>query len=212
VAVDLPGFGVAPDPPEPWSTLEYARFVAPVLDELGPGPVVVLGHSFGARVAVHLAALSAARVGALVLTGAPLAPASGGRPAPPAVLYRLGRALNRAKLLPDAVMERLRQKYGSEDYRQADEVMRGVLVKAVAETAQSAYVPALRSWAPRGGALELVWGERDRETSLSAALRALARPPEVAASVTVVTDAGHLINKELAEQVRAAVLRHRPAS
>ena len=90
VALDLPGYGVAPEPPGPWSTAEYAEWVAPVLHELGGGPVVVLGHSFGARVAVHLAAAEAAPAGrgpglrALVLTGAPLAP-------PPGKCVGLGR-------------------------------------------------------------------------------------------------------------------------
>ena len=37
---------------------EYAEWVAPVLHDIGDGPWVVLGHSFGARVAVHLAALN----------------------------------------------------------------------------------------------------------------------------------------------------------
>ena len=53
VALDLPGFGAAPPPPEPWGTPQYADALSPLLDELGP--VVVLGHSFGGRVAIELA-------------------------------------------------------------------------------------------------------------------------------------------------------------
>ena len=56
VALDLPGHGVAPEPPEPWSTRQYAEWVAPALRDLAGGPVVIAGHSFGARVAVQLAA------------------------------------------------------------------------------------------------------------------------------------------------------------
>ena len=62
VALDLPGHGVAPEPPEPWSTQQYAEWVAPILGDLGGGPWVVLGHSFGARVAVHLADVTRADV------------------------------------------------------------------------------------------------------------------------------------------------------
>jgi pimeloyl-ACP methyl ester carboxylesterase len=99
VALDLPGYGVAPEPPEPWSTLEYADWVAPVLDELGSGPVVLAGHSFGGRVAVHLAAEAEratgrqGRIGALVLTGAPLAPPPGKRLSRPSLAYRAGERL-----------------------------------------------------------------------------------------------------------------------
>src|SRR5687768_10318163 len=71
IAVDLPGFGNSPEPDSGWGAAEYATSVLPVLDELGPAPVV-LGHSFGGRVAVHLAASAPDRVGALVLTGVPL--------------------------------------------------------------------------------------------------------------------------------------------
>ena len=48
-------------------------------------------------------------------------------------------------------------------------MMRGVLVKAVAETARAAYMPAVRSWAGAGRPLELVWGERDTVTLLKEA-------------------------------------------
>ncbi len=58
------------EPPEAWSTLQYAEWVAPVLDELAGGPIVVAGHSFGGRVAVRLA------------TGAEGAQAGTGVPAP----------------------------------------------------------------------------------------------------------------------------------
>ena len=55
-----------------------------MLDDLAPG-AVVLGHSFGGRVAVHLAPARPDRVGALVLTGVPLVrnPAGAGAGGPP---------------------------------------------------------------------------------------------------------------------------------
>ncbi|MDP8992943.1 MAG: alpha/beta hydrolase, partial [Actinomycetota bacterium] len=67
VAVDLPGFGASPEPPEAWGAAGYAEAVAPVLDDMAY-PVVVLGHSFGGRVAVHLAVRRPDRVAGLVLT------------------------------------------------------------------------------------------------------------------------------------------------
>lgn len=217
VALDLPGHGVAPEPPAPWSSTEYADWVAPVLDDLGAGPVVVVGHSFGARVAVRLVEevegnAGTGRVGALVLVGAPLAPPPGAGTGRPPLVYRAGRALHRAGLVPEARMERLRQKYGSEDYRRASRMMRGVLVRAVSETAQAAYVPAVRSWAGAGRPLELLWGELDTDTSLSGGQAALEGASGAPASVriTVVPGAGHLMTAPVAAEVRAALLRHQP--
>jgi pimeloyl-ACP methyl ester carboxylesterase len=221
VALDLPGHGVAPGPPAPWSTAEYAQWVAPVLDDLRPGPVVVVGHSFGARVAVRLAEEmgdfgGTGRVSAMVLVGAPLAPPPGGGPGRPPFVFRAGRALHRAGLVPEARMERLRQKYGSEDYRRASVTMRGVLVKAVSETAQAAYMPTVRAWAGAGRPLELVWGERDTVASMAGCRAALevapAMAPEALASVriTVVPGAGHLMTPPVVAEVRAALARHQP--
>jgi hypothetical protein len=105
-------------------------------------------------------------------------------------------------------MGRLRQKYGSDDYRAASEVMRGVLVKAVKETSEGAYLPALRGFVEAGGTLELVWGEHDRVASLSgvtSGLQGLAG----AVRATVVPGAGHLLSPPLAAAVRDAIWRQR---
>ncbi|HXW81900.1 MAG TPA: alpha/beta fold hydrolase, partial [Acidimicrobiales bacterium] len=210
VAVDLPGHGIAPEPPEPWSTQQYAQWVAPALRDLADGPVVVAGHSFGARVAVQLAAVHtedfAAGTGvggyisALVLVGAPLAPAPGVGGARPSFVYSAGRALNRIGFLPDHRMERLRQRHGSDDYRQASPVMRGVLVKAVRETASAAYVPLLRSWASAGRPVDLVWGERDSQASFAGVSSCLDGIESTTA--TVVPGTGHLMRGDLADAVR----------
>jgi pimeloyl-ACP methyl ester carboxylesterase len=213
VALDLPGFGAAPEPPGPWSTLEYAEWVAPVLDELASGPVVVVGHSMGGRVAVQLARAAEGatgrqgRIGALVLTGAPLAPSPGERRSRPSLAYRAGRALHRARLVSDERMEQLRRKHGSSDYRNASPTMRGVLVKAVNETASAAYIPPLRAWAGAGNPVELVWGEDDKVAPLAGVRERLEGVASV--QVTVVPGAGHLIGPQLASEARAAILRQR---
>ena len=218
VALDLPGHGVAPEPPEPWSTRQYAQWVAPALRDLAGGPVVIAGHSFGARVAVQLAAAAGEdseeeadggrSIGALVLVAAPLAPPPGGGSSRPSFVYRAGRTLNRIGFVPDKRMEQLRQKHGSDDYRQASPVMRGVLVRAASETASAAYVPPLRTWASAGGPVELVWGERDAQASFAGVISRLGGIES--ATPTVVPGAGHLMRGDLATAVRAALLRHQP--
>jgi pimeloyl-ACP methyl ester carboxylesterase len=179
---------------------------------MGSGPVVVVGHSFGARVAVHMAAAEQGtgregRIAALVLTGAPLAPQPGKLVARPPFAFRAARALNRARLVSDARMEQLRREHGSSDYRNASPVMRGVLVNAVKETAGASYMGPLRAWAGAGKPVELVWGEDDQEASVAGVTARLEGAPSV--RVTLVAGAGHLIGPQLASAVRAAALRHR---
>src|SRR6202020_1125891 len=102
--------------------------------------------------------------------------------------YRAGRALHKAGLVSQDRMERLRRKHGSTDYRNASPMMRGVLVKAIDETANAAYIPPLRAWAGAGNAVELVWGEGDKEASLAGVREGLDGTPDV--RVTVVPGVG----------------------
>jgi pimeloyl-ACP methyl ester carboxylesterase len=197
LAFDLPGFGATPPPPEPWGSAEYAAAVA----EAMPGPAVILGHSLGGRVAVHLAAQRPDLVRALVLTGAPLLRAPGHEGTRPALRYRVGRALNRAHLLSEARMEALRQQYGSEDYKAAQGVMRAVHVRIVNER----YGDVLtRLQCP----VELVWGDDDTAAPLAVAEELAGRL--AGANLVVCPGAGHLTPATVPGELRAAVERHRP--
>ena len=198
IAVDLPGFGASPQPPEAWGAAGYAQAVAPVLEEMAQ-PTVVVGHSFGGRVAVQLAVLRPERVAALVLTGAPVLRRPGAAPPKPALAYRVGRALHRRRLVGDGVMDRLRGRFGSADYRAAEGVMRQVLVRVVNETYEE-QLAAIRC------PTELLWGDDDAEVPLEvaeAACRLLAD-----ANLTVVAGGGHLVPLTAPDQLRAAVERH----
>jgi len=196
VALDLPGFGATPPPPDAWGGRQYAEAVAPLLDEL-PAPPVILGHSFGGRVAMHLAAGWPDRVHALVLTGVPLLRLSGGRK--PALRFRVGRALHRRGIVGDEAMERLRQRYGSADYRNAQGIMRAVHVAAVNETYED-QLRAVRC------SVELVWGDDDTDAPLTVAERA-AEILGDRATLTVVPGAGHMTPFTAPDVLRAAVKR-----
>lgn len=202
VALDLPGFGSTPPPPEVWGAADYAAAVASMLPEMDT-PIVVLGHSFGGRVAVHLAAARPEAVAGLVLTGAPLIRRPGAAARRPAPVYRAGRALYRRRLLPEAGMEALRRRYGSADYLAATGVMRGVHVTVVNET----YEPQLRAI---GAPVELVWGDDDAEVPVAVAEEALRLLDR--AALTVVPGAGHLTPRTAPDALRAAVLRVREAT
>jgi pimeloyl-ACP methyl ester carboxylesterase len=192
VAPDLPGFGNSPEPPETWGTREYADFLLPLLEE-AERPVL-LGHSFGARVAVRLAASHPELVAGLVLTGAPLVRSST-RPTI-ATPYRIARRLDRMGLVPAATMDRLRNKYGSADYRATAGVMRSVFVRVVNED----YSEDLsRLSTPT----RLVWGEQDREVPITVAYTVSQRVPS--ATVEAVAASGHLLDAPLGAALRRSV-------
>ena len=195
VTLDLPGFGVSPPPDGPWGAREFAAAVAPVLDDIGE-PVVVLGFSFGGRVAVHLAAAYPERVRALVLTGVPLLRRTGKRNA--SIAFRLLKRGNKLGIISDQRMEAERSKRGSPDYRRASGVMRDVLVRAVNESYEDE-LPRVRC------KVELVWGELDTAAPLWVAETAHARLPD--SHLTVVPGRTHFLPEEEPEQIRAAIKR-----
>lgn len=200
VALDLPGFGATPAPPEVWGAAQYAETIAAVLDELAT-PVVVVGHSFGGRVAVHLAAAEPERVAGLVLTGVPLvkAPGSAAKSRRPPLRYQLARALHRRGIIPDERMEALRRRHGSADYRAATGVMRDVLVRVVNETYEE-QLDAITC------PVELVWGADDADVAVAVAEAAAARLSGPV-NLTVVAGAGHFTPRTAQADLRAAVSR-----
>jgi len=67
IAIDLPGTGESDKPPGPYSTHGHADQVAAFLGAIGIERAHVAGMSFGAAVAIHLAARHPARVRSLSL-------------------------------------------------------------------------------------------------------------------------------------------------
>ncbi len=195
--IDLPGFGSTPPPEDGWGTERYARAAAEVAEEAG-GPLAVLGHSFGGRVAARVAASRPELVGSLVLTGVPLLAPPGRVPNRPALTYRLARSLHRRGVISDQRMETLRRQHGSADYRAASGVMRDVLVRAVNESYEGVI-------AAIGCKVELVWGETDTEVPVAVAEELQRRIS--AANLTIVPGVGHLLPLEAPEALRDALLR-----
>ena len=203
-ALDLHGFGGAtPEPPEPWGAAEYAAAIAPAVEEaFGAGNAgVVLGHSFGGRVAVHLATARPELVSALVLTGVPLLKRTDRPPARPPRGYQLAKTLRKWGVLSEEKLEQLRQKnrWGSADYLRAQGVMRGVLVKVTNET----YEQQVRAITQP---VELVWGADDDQAPVGVAQEAAEMLGDKA-TVTVVNGVGHFTPTDATEELRKAIER-----
>lgn len=197
LAVELPGFGASPAPAEPIGARGYADAIKPVLDHLSQKPVLV-GHSFGGRVAVALAAQHPNRFAGLVLTGVPLVRLS--RPAKGPFVFRLARWLERRGLFSRARMETLRRRFGSTDYRAATGVMRQILVMGVNET----YEAELRTVSIP---VTLLWGEADSEVPVAVAEAAatILRESGTRVKLTVVKGAGHFVPNESPQALRREV-------
>lgn len=191
LAVDLPGFGASAEPPQAWGSRDYADLLAPLL---AGGGWTVIGHSFGGRVAVQLAAACPESVDKVVLTGVPLLRRTGS--AKPPLAFRAAKWLHRKGILSDERMEAERHKRGSADYRAAHGVMRDTLVRLVNED--------YRDLLPRVKApVAMVWGALDTAAPLGMAQEAATLLPS--ATLTVSESSGHLLDPALVTLLREAL-------
>lgn len=182
ISLDLPGFGESPLPPGVWGTPDYAAFVRDALGGRGIERAHFVGHSYGAKTSLYLAATVPSLVDKLVLQ------ASSGLRTPPSFKARAKRALSKAaraagKLgtpgarLRDEVYRRIQ----STDYRDAGE-LRPILVRVVNED--------LEDLLPRVQAPTLlVWGSEDEAVPLRHARRMEELVPD--AGLVVFDGAGH---------------------
>jgi|TARA_B100001540_G_C15667333_1_gene578421 pimeloyl-ACP methyl ester carboxylesterase len=155
ILIDFPGFGGSPRPNAEWGTADYADACAGLLESLPNGHRIWVGHSFGCRVGIQLAARHAEVIDALFLVAAAGLPRqrsglSQFRVKSKIALYKSLRAL------PFGNKDRLLERFGSADYKAAGH-MRTILTKVVNEDlstqAQEISLPA-----------KLVYGSQDDET------------------------------------------------
>jgi len=200
LAVDLPGFGASVPPGEPVGARGYATLLEPVLTALDR-PTVLVGHSFGGRVAVVLAARLP--IAGLLLTGVPLVRI--GTQRRPPIGFRALRWANARRIVSDDRMERERRRRGSADYRAAEGVMRGVLVASVSES----YEDELSGVS---APTRLLWGADDTEVPPEVAHRAATLLGSGDVAVDVLEGVGHFLPLEAPAALRSVIDRMLGAS
>jgi pimeloyl-ACP methyl ester carboxylesterase len=185
LAVDLPGFGWSQPPPSAWGAQEYAGHILRLMQETGIDRAALVGHSFGGRVAIALAAAEPPRVSRLVLVAS-----AGIRRSRGAGYYlrvATAKLVKRFFSLPgwgatgQRIIAKVSGRVGSRDYRAAG-TMRPTLVKLVNEDL-TPILPAIQ--APT----LILWGDRDQEVPRSAMETMATKIPQ--SRLVVFSGAGH---------------------
>lgn len=197
--VDFPGFGESEEPPTIWGVEEYTRMTERLLEIEQIEKPILIGHSFGGRVAILLGSRN--QTDKIILVDA-----AGIRPKRSLKYYfkvytfKAGKHLTRllmGKEKAEARIEKMRKKAGSSDYNNASPRMRAILSKVVNEDLTDRLplikVPTL-----------LVWGENDTATPLRDAKIMEREIPD--AGLVVFPGCGHYSFLENPRQF-AAVLR-----
>ena len=147
--IDFPGFGESDEPSTPWSIDDYSLLIENLVRELNIRKPIVMGHSFGGRVAIHFSANNP--IEKLVLFGSPCIRENKKLPLSTRILKKI-------KTLPgmDKLGEEMKKYIGSRDYKAASPIMRQTLVNVINEDLSS-YARKIEE------PTLLIWGEADTE-------------------------------------------------
>lgn len=143
LVIDLPGFGKSEEPNDPWSIYEYADCLKELIDCLKIKKVILLGHSFGGRIALVYASIYP--VEKLICFGSPYCKELTKLP----LKNRIYKKLKKIFFLR-WLANIMKNHIGSTDYKNASPIMKGVLVKAVnldlTEDVKKIKCPTLLIW------------------------------------------------------------------
>lgn len=156
IVLDLPGFGESKEPPAFWSVTDYTTFLRNFLKELNVENPILIGHSFGGRIAINYA--SRFKTNKVVLLSAPFRP----KKKKTNIKVKIFKTIKKIKFL-SPLTNYLRNKWGSTDYKNASEIMRGSLVKIVnedlTENAKKIEAPVL-----------MIYGTLDKDVPINEAI------------------------------------------
>lgn len=196
---DLPGFGQSDEPMAVWGVNEYVEMLEAFVREHCPGPVSLVGHSFGGRMSILYASRNP-------VTRIALVDAAGIRPKRTLGYYRRVYTYKFKRWLvlnifhrPD-LFEQWRAHQGSADYKAASVRMKPIFSKVVNQDLKE-FLPAIQ--AP----VLLFWGEKDTATPLAdAKIMEKMIPSET--RLVVIPGAGHFAafiegKKQFADEMRA---------
>ncbi len=166
--IDFPGHGKKSGrPPEPWGVPEYAQAVQELMVQLHIPSAHFIGHSFGGRVIIYMAATWPELIKKMIITGGagikkPQTEEDKRRSQQYQKLKKRYEWMKSTRLfggLPDKLGNALREKYGSRDYNSLDEEMRKTFVKVInldlRPMLSEIKAPTL-----------LIWGDKDTETPI----------------------------------------------
>lgn len=161
-SIDLPGFGKSDQPPCPWGVKEYAAAIDNFFSTLNINQPIIIGHSFGGRIAIYLAAQNNVQKMILV-DSAGIKPKRSLKYFLKVYTYKAFKnllklpGLNRNK---DELLNNLKKKFGSADYQNVSGVMQQTLIKVVNEDLRH-LMPQIKA------STLLIWGEKDTATPVS---------------------------------------------
>lgn len=158
-SLDFPGFGESDDPTEAWGVPDYEEFLSDFITKNQITNPILIGHSFGCRVAIRYAVDHPDNVKKMCLTGAAgIRPKHGLDWQIRTGIYKAGKWMLKVTGQKER-LEELQKNAGSEDYKNAKGIMKPTFVKVVNDDVSSILKDVKCS-------VLLVWGDQDTAAPL----------------------------------------------
>lgn len=166
VQFDLPGFGSSDEPKEPWNVDAYADFFLHFMEKLGISKATLIGHSYGGRIIIKLAARESIPFeikNIVLIDSAGIMPKRTFKQKFNIRKYKIIKKIVSVKLIYALFPELIddwRSQQGSADYRNASPMMRQCMVMAVNEDLADLLEKIKQDTL-------LIWGDKDTATPIS---------------------------------------------
>ncbi len=197
--IDFPGFGKSQEPPVAWGTAEYEANFKGFLTALSIENPILIGHSFGGRIAIRTAKDTS--VHKMILMGS-----AGIKPTRTFEYYFKVYSFKTLRFFAELpliyqlfgkeMLENRRKKAGSADYQKASDIMRGTLSKVVNEDLRH-FMPSIKA------STLLIYGENDTATPVKDAQIMEKVMPD--AGLIVMKNAGHYVFLDQLAQVHTII-------
>ena len=157
-ALDLPGTGNSDEPENPWSVDDFVDFIIKFINKMELKELNIMGHSFGGRIIIKLLNRSDLpfKINKVILMDAAGIKVNSSKTSTKTKIYKVGKKI--LKPIPGAV-EKLQNKLGSEDYKNASPIMKATMIKALNEDL-TPYLENIKN------ETLLIWGTADTATPI----------------------------------------------
>ena len=191
ITIDIPGFGKSKPFTQSFSPKSYAEY----LIKLIPDSVdIIVGHSFGGRIAVHLSQMQNYKK--IVIIASPLIRKN--KPNKRFSVFKLYKLMNKFYIISDQRLDELKNKYGSEDYRKANKVLKDTLVMAVNDDLTE-ILPNIST------KVELIYGQDDLVVPVNVGVDSSSIIPD--SELTIIPNEGHNMLRSSAEIIIGIIKR-----
>lgn len=179
-AVDLPGFGGSQIPSKPLAVGDYAQVVAEFIKKLELKNVIIVGHSFGGRVGIKLAAKYPAVISQLVLVDSAGFAMNPSRKKLFAVMAKIVKPFFTPQFM-QSLRRKIYKKIGAEDYLATPQLQKtfvNITSEDLAADMKKIICPTL-----------IIYGENDKDTPVEFGKRM--QPLILNSKFLILKNAGH---------------------